>query len=317
MPIERLIQGNYIVIIKGGSPEASLMIGSIWANAVINYFEDGGFGEARIILDEYDNCGTATPTVIRALNMKRKRGLSFTFISQTPSEDDYVRKSIDQNCGTLYVHRCASWEVSEYMAKALSGRLDPNKVKYYTQRTMHDGYEQYIRRTSSKGTSGTRDLWSDENKLTFNNSDQESEAERAISRTVEDPHYESLSDQNTLIAQEIQNDLAVGERYVSKNGKVFKEYVPLPRKRPWNYCEESLDVYLERMRQSEFFVTPNLSLPEVPCRFKRPIGNGKPSTGSGRTHRHTPKSNKSGNTRHTKPPKGPRPNGPEEGTSNT
>ena len=77
----------------------------------------------------------------------------------------------------------------------------------------------------------------------------------------------------------LQSGLKVGERLVNNNGKIFKEYVPLPPERyPWKgMLEKKIERWLAEMRSSDFYITPPKE--EVTC----PLVKKRVSRGSGRT----------------------------------
>lgn len=209
---------------------------------------DGHPGEQiHLIFEEYANFGLCGQPEITGLNTLRKRGVTFDFISQYPTAEWELREAQDQNCGNRVAHRCGSFETAEYVSRWLLGSLDPHKVHHTTQRAVYDGYETFIRKSATE-------LGSIKERITHN------EAERSRYKILEDNHYQSLSDQQTLLINDIQNGLKVGERYVNDNGVLRREYVPLPKSRyPWKgIAEERVQRWLEEMRKSDYYVTPNL-----------------------------------------------------------
>jgi len=324
--VEKLIEQKWVIIIRGGTREAFRMVAANWSKAIISHFEMGGRGRARIVYEEYEADGTTGEPEIRALKTLRKSGLSQTYISQDFPEDERQRKAIVQNVGVHVIHRCASWETAEPAARLLSGLLDPDKVHHYTERQLHDGYSfekvQNVSHQTRRTTNDPLGIKRVEDVTSYAGSGTNiTESERALAeyRTVMEAQYQALSDQHVLRAAEIQNELKRGERYINAYGRIYRDYVPLPRPRwPWpGVLEEKIEQWLEEMRQLPCYITPDFSEPRLPCEVSRPSGNGKRSSSSGRTHQHTTTSKKSGNTARTKRHNGQQSGGRRKGTSNT
>lgn len=251
--LKHLVENKFVRITKGGpgvTKEAFRIVCAIRSIETMQFADENPDHNIRIIFEEYANYGLCGEPEIRGLNTLRKRGVSFDFISQSPPKDEFLREAIDQNCGVRIAHRCASYETAEYVAKWLLGNLDPHKVHHTTERLVQDGYDQ-VQRTSRTA------IDYDNDRITT------SEGDRARYKVVEDIHYQTLSDQQTLQINEIQNGLKVGERFVNDNGRLRKEYVPLPRPRyPWKgIAEERIRRWLGEMRRGQFYVTPNIELP--------------------------------------------------------
>jgi hypothetical protein len=243
---ERMIRDKYVVLVIGGrdvSVEAFRMVAAMRVLNFIHHFENERGGQAHVVLEEFSNYNLVGKPEIRALNTCRKMGLSFCFRCQSPPRDDEIREAIEQNCGRRIAHRCGSRETAEHVANWLM--VDPNKVHHQTERSVFDGYET-VRQTgwSSGDTYGFATNWRD--------------IDRATQRVVHDDHYVSLSDQRTLLADQIQNELAVGERFVNDNGRIYREKVQLPKERyPWpGIMEAKIAQRIEEMLQSDWYVTP-------------------------------------------------------------
>jgi hypothetical protein len=296
--IGELIRKKYVVGIKGGpgvSVDAYRAVVESWTQEIIHFLEQGGEGPVRIVLEEYDMTGTCATPQLRAMKTLRKRGFSITLISTTPAEDDYTRLIIDNECARQDVYSSRSWDVAQLQARKLTALLDPHKIQDYTERALPDGYEKIE-------TSGYS--INPEGEITQNFR----ESFRPVHRSVFDPHYQSLGDQQTLLAAEIQNDLDVGERFVNDNGECYREYVPLPKERvPWaGVMEERVARWIEKMRQSDFYITPPKEEIKAPC-IRIPLKEKKSrSRGSKHTHRHIGLSKSSESSRVTKQRKGVR-----------
>lgn len=253
--METLVREKWVRITVGGrnvSREAIRMVMAMRSAEVFRYVMEHD-DPIRMVKEECINYGLAGEPDLFALNTGRKRGFGATYIRQYPPQDESLREAM-AGC-TQYTHRAGSREVAEYLAGTLLGLLDPYKVHYSTERRVHDGYEPFRR------PGNQQQQW-------------------MLSRyeTVRDDHYQSLSDQERLIAAEIQR-LGVGERYVNANGRIHREKVELPRPfSPWRSVrQEKVRQWLETIRSNAFYVTPVLTLPTIPPQSN---GNGKHSNGS-------------------------------------
>jgi hypothetical protein len=302
------------------------MLCAFRSKAFIDYFESGGTRNARLIYEEYANYKTVGETEIRGLNTLRKKGVRFTFISQSLPDDERVLEAIQQNCGIRIAHRCGSWKTAEVASKWFSGNIDPYKVHHTTERQVHDGYDEQVTRSSSTQISDQTDdphnIKRVEDAHGMRRTGRTSgESTQFISRykTVVDEHFHALCDQDFLQTSYIQNGLGVGWRLVNDNGHIVKEYVPLPKSRwPWpGVMEEKIRRSRESMKQLPFCITPNLSEPVITCVPTTLSGNTKSSNGSGRIHQHTTSSRRSGNTANTNQPRGRRSNGKNGDSSTT
>lgn len=254
--MQRIMDEKTVVMVIGGqSPEAFRMIAGAWSQEFIHFFEHGGKGKARVILEECTNYGLVGSPELRSLNTSRKTGLSWTFIMQSPSEDDDTLENMEQNCGKRIAHRCPSERTARHVAGSLLGTLEPHKVHHTTERAVFDGYEPYI----VEGVTGDTESWR--------------ESERTLYRTVEDIHYQTLSDQRMQLEDEIQNRLRIGERWVNDNGNIYKERVPKPEdKYPWpGLLEAKIQKWIEEIVQTDWYVTPT-GPPEMPPGWN---GSGK------------------------------------------
>lgn len=258
---------------------------------------------ARIVLEEYLWAKTFGSIHLSAMRTLRKRGFAITLISTDMPSDVKERQAIDQDTGIKIAHLSGSWESACHSETWFTADLEPYKVLYETERVLPDGFEEI----ESTGYSISPD-----GEITHN----VRKSYRPFHRYVRDPHLQSLSDQRTLRAVELQNHLGIGWRWVNNNGRIYKEYVKLPKPRsPWfGVIEQSVTLWLEEMKQSDFYITPPTEEPRVPwkkrtSRPNRTNGRKKPSRGSGRTHRHTPSSRKSENFPATKQLSGARRDG--------
>lgn len=274
--LEAYVRQKKIIVILGSGEEAfdriiiRMMVLRLIQIAMKNWALTKTPLPMRIFEDEASKL--IGETEANAAGKTLKMGLSFCWISQTQDfGDPLINTRVEENCSRKIMMHAGSGVVAALNAKHLTLNLNAYKPHHTTERQVVDGYEE----VETESTDESRD---DEGRV--RKGKRKGKSLRAKHRTVEDVHYQNLSDQESLNLRALM-ELDTGWAFI-REGKTLEGPLLLPMLTPpygdIEEAQERIDELIEKQLQQGIFRRP--APPSTLCLTTKPPppkpANGQP-----------------------------------------